>query len=251
MRTLRLAISVAALLLAACAVFADVNSSFDEGLRLYRDGNMSGAITAWEDVMRHNVVSGPLLYNLGNAYYRSGNIGKSILCYERAKKLMPRDADVRTNLDLAHLAIVDRIESPIRLIIWDWVDGVRDYLSLDELATLLQILGLAAAAAFVGWRFARVGFRAALRTTAIVLICVFAVTAAWYGWRSVLDARPFGIVMVEKTDVFSAPDSAATQLFSLHEGTKVRLGESLSGWVQVRLTDGRKGWTPIQDVDPI
>jgi hypothetical protein len=238
-------------LLVSAQVFADPRSSFEEGLRLYRANDMAGAITHWENVLRQGSVSGPLLFNLGNAYYRSGEIGKSILCYERARKLMPRDRDVYTNLDLARLATVDKIEKPVRLVIWDWLDSVRDSFSLYELAAIFQVLGFVALGSFLAWRFAPARWRKGLQVVLVICLMAYVVSGAWYGWRSVLDARKLAIVTAVKTDVCSAPDSSSTQLFSLHEGTKVRYGERLTGWVSVQLVDGRKGWVPIGDVERI
>jgi tetratricopeptide (TPR) repeat protein len=232
-------------------VRADPRSSFEEGLRLYRANDMPGAISHWERVLRQGAVSGPLLYNLGNAYYRSGQIGKSILSYERARKLMPRDRDVLTNLDLARLAVVDKIEKPVRLVIWDWLDSVRDSLSLHELAVMFQIMGFFALGGYLGWRFGPISWRRLLRGVLVILLVAYVLTGTWYGWRAALDTRKAAIVTAVKTDVCSAPDASSTQLFSLHEGTKVRYGESLTGWVSIQLADGRKGWVPIGNVEKI
>ena len=238
-------------LLITVSVHADPHSSFEEGLRLYRANDMPGAITHWENVLRQGAVSGPLLFNLGNAYYRSGQIGKSILYYERARRLMPRDRDVSVNLDLVRLATVDRIEKPVRLIIWNWVDAVRDYLSLYELGTIFSVLGFLALGGYLGWRYAPRAWNQALKAVMAIFLVIYGISGAWYSWRAILDSRHFAIVTCVKTDVSSAPDAASTQLFSLHEGTKVRYGEILSGWVSVQLEDGRKGWVTLGTAERI
>ncbi len=84
-----------------------------------------------------------------------------------------------------------------------------------------------------------------------VFLALYIITGAWYAWRAGIEAHPCGVIQATKTDAFSAPDAAATQLFSLHEGTKVQTGEKLSGWVNIRLADGRKGWIPMADVERI
>jgi tetratricopeptide (TPR) repeat protein len=238
-------------LLLAMPLRADPRSSFEEGLRLYRANDMSGAISHWENVLKQGAVSGPLLFNLGNAYYRSGQIGKSILCYERARKLIPRDRDVQMNLELARLAVVDKIEKPVRLVIWDWLDSVRDHYSAYELAAAFQIIGFIALAGLLFWRFAPVSWRRALKVAVVLAVILYALTGAWYVWRAVLDRANYALVMAVKSDVCSAPDSSSKQLFSLHEGTKIRYGEVLSGWVSIQLADGRKGWVPVGDVEKI
>lgn len=235
----------------AASPLADPRSSFDEGLRLYRSNDMDGAITHWENVLRQGAVSGPLLFNLGNAYYKSDRIGKAILCYERARKLSPRDRDIMTNLDLARLATVDKLEKPVRLIIWDWIDRVRDYLALHELATAFAVLGFVSLGAFFAWRSVPERWRRMVYSVLIVSLIFYGLFGMWYGWRAVLDSRVYGIMTETKVDVFSAPDASSKQLFSLHEGTKIRIGEVLSGWISVQLPDHRKGWVPVGSVEKI
>jgi hypothetical protein len=240
-----------ALVLVVGMVRADPISSFDEGLQRYRANDMTGAIVAWERVMHEGVVSGPLLYNLGNAHYRQGEIARAILCYERASKLLPRDRDVRNNLDIAKLATVDKLEMPVRLFIWNWLDAARDYFSASELARLFEVLGILTAVLLAVRRLRASFLPRIMRSAAVVAFCAWMLVGSWYLWRAALDSRIYGIVLTSKTDVYSAPDSASTQLFSIHEGTKLRMGERLSDWVNVRLPDGRSGWLPRADVERI
>jgi hypothetical protein len=242
-----------ALLVGLCTTLAvaDPRSEFDEGLRLYRENDMTGAIRVWEQVASRGVVSGELLYNLGNAYYREGNVGRSVLMFERARKLMPRDRDVHTNLDLARMATVDRVERPVRLMIWNWIDAARDFLSMGELARLFQTLGFLLIGSILAWRLGPLSLRSSLKTLMLIFLVLYGWTGAWYGWRAEIETHPSGVVLATKTDAYSAPDAAATQLFSLHEGTWVRTGETLSGWVNIRLADGRAGWIPVGDVERI
>jgi tetratricopeptide (TPR) repeat protein len=241
----------AAVLLWAGSLAASPRSDFEAGLSAYRANDMTGAITAWERVVAQGEVSGPLYYNLGNAYYRANRIGLATLYYERAKKLMPRDRDVYSNLDLTHLATVDKIEQPVRLVIWNWIDSVRDYFTLYEIALIFQIIGVGAALSFLAWRFGPLFIRTISKSAMIVLLVVYLLSGSWYSWRMVMENRASAIVIAIKTDIYSAPDPASKQLFSLHEGTKVRCGEQLSGWTSIRLADGRKGWVLLGDVEKI
>lgn len=244
----------------AAAALANPSMRFEEGLRRYRDNDMTGAVEAWQSLADQGVSSGALQFNLGNAYYRLGRIGKAIQCYERAKLLLPRDGDLQNNLELARLAAVDKIEHPIRLVIWNWVDRVRDYLSLRELAMLLQAGGFLLCVFLALWRLGPASLAIAVRKTAVVLAVIYGLAGCWYGWRSALDSRAYGIIMATKTDAYSAPDQGSKQVFSLHEGTKVRLGEtirgvrhgeSVEGWTNIRLPDGRQGWIPTGQVERI
>ena len=224
---------------------------FQQGVERYRQEDWEGAAKTWESVVSRGEASGELFYNLGNAYHRMGQIGRSILFYERARRLLPRDQDVQSNLGLARMGTVDRIEPPVRLIVWDWVDQVRDYFSLRELSRLVFGIGGLLAFAVVLWRFGPVRFRRQARSLAVGVLVMYFVTTAWYVWRSQLDARAFAIVIATKVDVYSAPDSAATQVFTLHEGIKVQWLDNLTGWTRIRLPDGRQGWMPTETMERI
>jgi hypothetical protein len=164
---------------------------------------------------------------------------------------MPRDPDVRQNLYLARMAIVDRIESPVRLVVWDWVDRVRDAFSLRELSRIMLVLGLLTVLAAGLWALGPLSLRRQVKLAAAVLACLYVLAIGWYGWRSVLDSKIHAVVLETKVDVFSAPDSSATQVFTLHEGSEVRERQSVAGWVHIVLADGRAGWLPTETVEQI
>ncbi len=224
---------------------------FQQGADKYRQGDWQAAANAWERVLQRGEASGALYYNLGNAYHRMGQIGRSILYYERAGELMPRDRDIEVNLGLARMGTVDRVEAPVRLAIWDWVDAARDSLSLRELGRVLLFCGILLIPAFALWRFSPARFRASGRSLFVSLVAVYLLSAGWYGWRSRLDSYSYAVVLETKVDVFSAPDASATQVFTLHEGTKVRTSENLAGWARIRLADGRQGWLPADTIQRI
>lgn len=229
----------------------DPLSRFDEGLRLYREGDIASSIEVWEKLADEGTVSGPLYFNLGNAYYRSGQVGKSILYYERARTLLPRDEDVVSNLDLARLAVADKIDAPVKLVIWKWIDGVRDYVTLRELAWLLYGLGILAAGSMAVWMVSAGSLRRFFKPVMTVLLSLFIAAALWYSWRAALDARTWAIVMPERSVVYSGPDESSAELFVLHEGTKVQTGETLGEWIRARLADGRQGWMRLPDIEEI
>ena len=226
-------------------------SLYQRGVEAFRQENWELAISSWQEIERQGNVSGELYYNLGNAYYRMGAVGRSIAYYERARKLLPRDSDIRQNLELARMATVDRVERPVRLMVWDWVDKVRDGLSLSEIARIVISLSLLTAASLAWWRFSPLHTRRVARMLTIVFAGLLVVSGAWLSWRSVLDSRQHAVVVEAKVDVFSAPDTSAKQVFTLHEGTTVRERQEVSGWIQIVLTDGRSGWLRAETLESI
>ena len=124
-----------------------------EGDTAYREGDYDAALEAYHLVLENGYSSGPLLYNIANAYYKRGELGPAILFYERAARKMPHDRDVRYNLSLARSRAVDKIEPPPRLPVWDWLDTLRDLVPPGLLAMLAR------AAAGVGSRLLGAAYR--------------------------------------------------------------------------------------------
>jgi len=230
---------------------ADPVSQFDEGLVQYRSDNWEQAVAIWEQILAQGDESGALHYNLGNAYYRLHELGKAVLEYERASRLTPRDDDVRQNLEFVRLRVIDRVEEPLRLSIWETADRIRDSVTIRELSLALLVTGLLVTV-LLGLRwYGPVRIRRVVHPLLVGAIAVYVIGGAWYGWRSALDSQPWAIVMAEKTSVHSGPDETSTELFALHEGTRVAIDEELSVWMRVRLADGRMGWMMQTDLEEI
>ncbi|MBI5059306.1 tetratricopeptide repeat protein [candidate division KSB1 bacterium] len=249
---MRLPCSIAFLVLGLSLVAqSDPLARFDEGLRLYRENKIDGAVSAWESILQSGEASGPTYFNLGNAYFRKGDYGRSILYYERARADLPRERDLQANLEEARRRIVDRIDPPIRLAIWNWVDALRDTLTLRELAAALQALGVIAALVAALRLLQPWWARRIVQRVMVASLGLFILAGAWYGWRAVVELQPRGVIMAEKTDVYSAPDDGSKQLFALHNGTSVKIGETLTGWTRIALVDGRQGWISAADLEKI
>ncbi|MFH1009632.1 MAG: tetratricopeptide repeat protein [bacterium] len=234
--------------LLAEAVLGSPRSLFEKGVDAYRQGDMEKAREAWQSAYDEGIESGALCYNLGNAYFRLGQTAKAILFYERARRELPRDKDVVTNLKLARMAVVDRVEPPLRLVIWNWVDAVRDFFSLRELQLLLAGLGVLAAAAVIAVSFFPGRIARAIPTAIVALWLVFGIL---FAWRTIVDGQSYGVITATKVDVKSAPDEASKDVFALHEGLKVRIRANLAGWLNIELADGRQGWIPAVEAEQI
>ncbi|MBK8130536.1 MAG: tetratricopeptide repeat protein [bacterium] len=240
---------VAAVLLTMLSCFA--NPDFERGLQAYNQSDWDGAIEAWETIVAQGESSAELEFNLGNAYFRQERVDRAILHYERALKLAPGDSDARRNLLMANRAIVDQITEVPRLEILQSLENARDAMSPKSLNTMLLLFNGLLALCVGAMLYASGSVRDTLRRSSVLIAGLAVVSFLWYGWRSASAARQEAIVMTEKSDVHSSPTDDSTQLFSLHAGTKVGLGETLSGWTEITLADGRKGWIPADEIERI
>lgn len=220
---------------------------YQRGNQLYQEGDFAGALEAYEAILDGGFESSDLYYNLGNAYFKTGSLGRSILSWERALRLRPNDPDVQANLELARSITSDEIEPLPRFwvlsaLAW-WVDLFpRRGLALTVgLAYLLGALGLCLRILSRGIGARKAGGWMALGGGAGLLLFGATLLAR----NGVLGGADWGIILVEEVPVQSAPSGEDDlTLFHIHEGTKVRLDQTTESWSEIVLEDGRVGWVP-------
>lgn len=224
------------------------------GNQAYQDGDYVAAIEAYEAVRSNGFTSAGLEYNLGNAWFKAGELGRSILHWERARRLDPSSDDVLANLELARSLTVDEVDAlPTFWLVSatsTWVNALPRILLLGlVLAGWLALTGgvVARLLGRVEW-LVGVG-RWSVRAGAVLLV-VFG-TTLFVREIGLLEAER-AIVMVEAVPVRSAPaEEDDLVLFEVHEGTRVRIDERTGAWAEVVLDDGKVGWIPLAVVEVI
>jgi len=228
-------------------------SAFREGNNFFQQGDYDGAIRVYEDIITGGYLSGPLHYNLGNAYYRTGDVARAILNYERARRRIPDDEDLRYNIEMARIATVDQIEQIPRLFVWDYWDSIKNFFSFSSLVLIGFAAYLAVFASIAVFVLAR-GFgarRYSLPAGICSLILLLTVLVLLAERTSYLENRDFAVIMVEAADVKNAPDADGPDAFVLHSGTLVKITDMMGDWIQVRLADGKVGWTISENMEII
>lgn len=247
-------ILVLAILAPAASSTADeVASLFAQGNQLYTSGDYRGAIRAYEAIIDKGYESWEVYYNLGNAYYKSGQLGRAILNFERALRLNPRNEDIRYNLELANLKVVDRIHSIPELFFVRWLKGLAQLLSAATLGWLSLGMYFLAILLWISRLFvAKVGWRSLSTLMLVPVVTAMLFFGGLAAYRVYLDrAINYAIVLAEKVDARSAPEPESTEVFAIHEGVKVRIEDRASDWAKIRLADGKVGWVPGTSIEKI
>lgn len=219
----------------------------------YRKGNYQQAIADYTTLLKQGV-SADLYYNLGNAYYRSDNIAKAILCYERALLLAPGDKDIRFNLQFANSKTIDKITPENEIIFVTWYKSLINLASVDTWAHISVVSIILALLLALVYLFAS---RVALRKTGffggLALLFVFLLTTLFASQqKSALENRCGAIIMSPSVVVKQSPVNNATDAFVLHEGTRVDITDNgMKGWKGIRLADGREGWIKSTSIELI
>lgn len=193
-------------------------------------------------------------YNLGNCYYKTDRIALAVLNYERAALLEPGNSDIRFNLELARSKTVDKITPESEMFFITWYRNLVDMTGMDGWArigvTAFVLACLLVLLYFLGSKVAwkKVGFFGAL---VMVLVAVLANVFAWTQHKE-LNVRTGAVVMSGSVVVKSTPNESGTDLFVLHEGTRVEIiDNTMKEWKEIRLADGKVGWMPSKDMEVI
>ena len=210
----------------------------------YAHGQYQQAIAQYEALLKQGA-SADLYYNLGNAYYRTENIPEAVLNYERALLLSPGDRDIRFNLQIARSKTFDKIVPESEMFFVTWYRSLVSTMSVDGWArTALVALALTIILLLVYLFSERIWLRKAGFFGGVALLVLF-VGANIFAWQQKKDLlnRKGAIIFAPAVTVKSTPAANGTDLFILHEGTKVVITDgSMKEWKEIRLADGKEGW---------
>lgn len=236
-------------ILSLCCLGIQAQTAFEEGNRQYADGNYSEAAAQYEQVIGDTLLNlsdvalSEVYYNLGNAYFRQGELARSILSYERALRLDSRNQAARHNLEFAEQKIVDNIPDKSNFFLRQWVRRLIDCLPLSVWMTLsisLFILSLAMLLVFLFFStplVRRIGFHTAW-VALLLSACSLLFAANAHSRRT---DTSLAIVTQGIVNVKSSPDRSGTDLFVIHEGTKVRITDHVGEWIEIHVGDNI-GW---------
>ena len=219
----------------------------------YQKGNYQQAIRDYEEILK-NGESAEIYFNLGNAYYRTDNITKAVLNYERARLLSPGDDDINFNLQFARSKTIDKITPQSEMFFVTWYKSLVNFTSVDNwaktgilcivMALLLVLLYLFGPQLMLR----KIGFFGGLAFFVIFLLSnLFA-----FQQKQALDNRTGAIIMAPSVNVKKTPAKNSTDQFVLHEGTRVDIiDKGMTDWRCIRVGDGREGWIETKAIEEI
>ena len=231
-----------------------VDSLWNSANQAYSEGRWADAVAGYEMISGMGLESASLYCNTGDAYFKDGNVPKAILYYERALKLDPSYSDARYNLELLNSGIQDRISPVPEFVLKAWSRDICYLMDSDAWAVCFVILLAAVLAMILLFILSpsvagrRTGFFAGI---ALMILAAFALTFSIWQKKDYVRTDD-AIVMRPVTSVKSSPSSeASTDLFILHEGTKVKIIDEVGSWNNIELADGRQGWIRSGDIETI
>jgi tetratricopeptide (TPR) repeat protein len=241
---------VAAVLPAACAQKSDsdkIRSEFYQANLYYAAGKYSKAIEVYEDIIRQGWESGNLYYNLGNSYFKNGQLGRAILNYEKAMRLIPLDRDLESNYRYACSLIKIKVSETKKFGIMRFIDKIFAYFTINWLAVFLSVIYIGILLILLASLYIyRLRKWRSLAT--VVLLVVFGLAfVALYRKASTVGRQ--AVVIAKKAEARFEPFEKATVYFTFYEGMKADVLLRRGRWCKVRRSDGKVAWIKKDSVD--
>ena len=227
--------------------------SLDSANTAYKKGSFDKAVESYESILIEGFESAEVYYNLGNSYFKLRNYPKAILNFERAKLLNPEDEDINYNLNLLNSYIVDKVTPLPEFIVYTWVKTIIHRFSVNEWSVFSLSFFSISLLLFLFFLFSGISFlRKLFFWTGTVLLFLFIISTIFaFNSRSEIVNNHAAIITAGVTTAKSSPDYSSTDLFIIHEGTKVIINEELDEWTEIKLLDGSIGWIKSKDFEKI
>ena len=243
-------------LCAQATTFSDSTVVYNKAMAdsAYATADYATAIYIYELLLATEGEAASVYYNLGNAYYKSGDIAHAILNYERALLLDPSNGDTQFNLELARSKAVDKNAVVSELFFVRWFRDFVSILSVDGWAKcgiLCFIILILCLTLFI--------FNKKSKTKKIIfifallsLVCTVLANVIASSQKEKLEYRESAIIMEPSVTVRSTPSTSGTELFILHEGKKITIkDDSMKEWKEIEIEDGNIGWLPASAIERI
>ena len=222
--------------------FPSQAADFESANRQYEKGDFPSAVKEYQSLLQSGAASPALLFNLGNAHFKNGQIGKAIAAYRQAQELAPRDPDIRANLNFARGTVPG---NNFRVTL---IQRMLRALTLNEIgafaaATLWSLFLLLAAAQY------RPDWRPSLRAFTICAGILAVLSSAWLT-QAIIDrtSNRIAVVTASNTAVRFGPLEESQIAFNVRDGNELRVLSQKDRWLQVADPSNRTGWIPTNDI---
>lgn len=221
---------------------------------LYANEQYDKAAQIYSELLKSHPKSTELYFNLGNCYFKMDSLAQSVLAFERARLLSPGDDAVNTNLEFVRSQTADKSTPHSELFFVTWWKDLSNTLSIDTWLVWALVLFVLMLAALLAYAFLTETWLRRISVALFFVTLVGTVLAnllALSQYRTMID-HDYAIITAPAVSVKSTPSETSTDLFIIHEGTKVRItDDSMKDWAEVVYEDGKQGWMPKSDFEVI
>lgn len=226
---------------------------YNAGVAAYAAEDYTAALDSWQQILQMGQESSALYYNIGCAHFKCSDLAPAVIAFERALRLDPSNSDARHNLEYVNACLQDRIDSVPEFFLLQWFRNFRNLLSSNSWAVLAIVFFVLALALLLLFLFSSGKKKIAPFFCSLAALLLFAMSfSCSLSLKAEYQDSTQAVVLCSVSAVRSSPDSiSGTDLFVLHEGSKVKIIETVGDWYDIELSDGRRGWMKKNDLEII
>jgi tetratricopeptide (TPR) repeat protein len=229
----------------APSAFAQADAEFIEANQEYAQGHFKEAIDQYEAIVRSGQWSANLFYDLGNAYFRTGDLGRAILNYERALALERHHPEAAANLQIA------RDEARALEMQPSWSERYLQFANINQYSVAAAIAFWTAIFCVVGLVFARRRSAAAIAFSIFSLLVVAVSIFAIHELDDGSKGRALAIVTGEDVQARLATADTANSILALPPGSEVRILSTRGDWIYAALPNNLRGWILARNTEQV
>jgi tetratricopeptide (TPR) repeat protein len=222
---------------------AEVAADFSAANKFYAEGKFTDAANAYKKILASSAASPNLLFNYGNAEFKSGNLGKAIAAFHRAELLAPRDSEIRANLAFVRNQVQG---STVRESFWQSRLG---NLSLNEW-TIFAAIAFWLTFFLLAAKQIRPALAAKLKSATWIFAALTIFSGTILGVQAANHfSRQTAVVISAAATALSGPFDDAQNVFAIHDGAELSVLNRRDDWVQVADGSGKTGWLPAKQIE--
>ena len=228
----------------------DQTTLFNSGNDLYNRGDYQLAIDAYKKIENSGLHSFELYFNLANANYKLNNVAESIYYYEKALQLEPNSPDALSNLSFAQQMTIDAIDVVPDSAITRFFEGLVTIMSSDQWGLLSTVLAYCFIGLLLIYLFSNTPQKKRFSFVLSLFLLGFMMISLAFGFyaRGIENNKVYAVIYSEEVQVKEEPNLRSSMTFKLHEGTKVRVLDSVGDWNKIKLTNGQLGWLQKESI---
>lgn len=239
--------------ISSIAIGQNEDSLFEKANQEYKNGRYNDALSLYQEIEATGKTSSALYYNMGNCFYKMNVVPASIYNFEKALVIDPSNKDAKNNLEIAKKLTLDRIEALPKNIFQKFHSKYIASITFNSWAYISVILSLLVGVLFILYYFA---INSSLKRLYFILfsLSILFLTGTLYITSSqyfTYKNSKYAIVFEKEISIKNEPTQNSEEIFLLHEGTKVKIIDSLDEWCKIKLVDGKIGWLKTSEVKVI
>lgn len=227
----------------------DAKELFYKGNLYYENGEYAEAIKTYEEVLNKGYESGNLYYNLANSYFKSDDLGKAILYFERAMRLIPRDGDLESNYKYALSLTKNNLPEQTRFFVARFIQSTAAHFTINELLIAMSSIFFIFIITVLSHLYFGI-IRKNFRNLIIILVVIF-ITGAVIFLDKFNETKNRAVVVFEKASSKFEPSIKATTYFTLYEGANIKVLTTRGDWCKIKRPDGKIGWVEKSNIEMI